>query len=614
MAVSKNVRKYMVFIIAIAFMFLLPGKIAKASEENRIIRVGFPIQEGLTLIDENGSYSGYTYDYLKEVAQYTGWTYEFVRTEGTLDEQLVKLMKMLEEGEIDLLGAMNYSEGLTDIYDFPSENYGNAYSVIAVKCAEDRIDEYNLPDYKGLRIALINKADNHNEDFYQYAKLNGIQYEAVWCEDDKEQFEKMESGEADAMLSIDLALPEEYRPIAKFSPMPFYFATTKGNTRIVNELNQAITYISEINPTLQTNLYNKYFSRVSKDLILNNREIEYIQAHPVLKVLVHDGFGPLQYYDNNKEIQGVACELLGSIAEEAGWQIEYLYTDTYEEYEQALFNKEADVILTIQYDYDTAIRRDILLSIPYLETESVLVTHEGVSASSLEGKKEAVYKGARREGEDSENILYYDSMEDSLEAVEDGECDYTYTNSYTASFYQRKNRQEHTVIYPQTGNDSIKYSIGILNKDDKMMSAIFNKGINSIDANELEHYIYDNAQQDQEVTLLSYIRDNTFAFLGGIVFIAALLLALLYKYYRTQMKMKKQIELENTRYRYLSDILKEMTFTYDYERDVLLVFQEGVKIFDADEKIVGYSRYHSKLSTEEKSPSMYELLMEKKGY
>ena len=146
------------------------------------------------------------------------------------------------------------------------------------------------------------------------------------------------------------------------------------------------------------------------------------------------------------------------------------------------------------------------------------------------------------------------------------------------------------------------------------MSAIFNKGINSIDANELEHYIYDNAQQDQEVTLLSYIRDNTFAFLGGIVFIAALLLALLYKYYRTQMKMKKQIELENTRYRYLSDILKEMTFTYDYERDVLLVSQEGVKIFDADEKIVGYSRYHSKLSTEEKSPSMYELLMEKKGY
>ena len=122
---------------------------------------------------------------------------------------------------------------------------------------------------------------------------NGIRYEIVWCERGGEQEEKIYSGKADAMLSVDLSLPQGFRPVAKFSPIPFYFATTKGNTQIINELNRAISYTSENNPTLQMNLYNKYFSRSSSQLFLNSKEREYIQEHPVLKVLVHDGFGPI---------------------------------------------------------------------------------------------------------------------------------------------------------------------------------------------------------------------------------------------------------------------------------------------------------------------------------
>ena len=61
------------------------------------------------------------------------------------------------------------------------------------------------------------------------------------------------------------------------------------------------------------------------------------------------------------------------------------------------------------------------------------------------------------------------------------------------------------------------------------------------------------------------------------------------------MKMKKQIELENTRYRYLSDILKEVTFTYDYDKDCLELSQEGIRIFDAQEHIEHYSHYYLSL-------------------
>lgn len=602
--------KIFFMLCALLTVLLFPPAV-HAQESETLVRVGFPIQQGLTELDENGNYSGYTCDYLKEIAQYTGWTYEFVEAEGTMDEQLTTLMQMLENGEIDILGAMNYSEQLSGMYDFPSSNYGNAYYVIAVKQDEDRIDEYNFVEFSGLRIALLSQAQNSNDKFFQYAKLNGIDYEVVWCEDDTEQYEKVNNGDADALLSIDLSLEGPFRPITKFSPSPFYFATTKGNTRIVNELNQAITYIAQINPMLQTTLYNRYFSRSNNQLILNSQEKTYIQEHPVIKVLVHDGFGPIQYYSESGEIRGVARDLLLNIAEKAGLEVEFLYADTYAEYEDGMTSREADLILSVQYDYDTALRKNLLLSNPYLETESVLVVHEGLSASELSGKKKAVYKGDRKENEDTGRTIYYDSSEACLQAVETGECDYTYANSYTASYYQRKNRHEHTIIYPQTGNDSVKYSIGILRKSDKQLSAILNKGLNSIDSRELESFIYNNAQQNQTTTFRTFLRDNPFTVLGSLLFIALFLLLLLYVYYRSKIKMAKELELENTRYRYLSDIMKEVTFTYDYKKDRITTSEEGIRIFDTAGQIDHYSRYQSKTFVEEGAPTLYELLAQR---
>ena len=58
----------------------------------------------MTDFDENGNYTGYTYEYLEEIAQYTGWSYEFVEVPGTAGEQVSALMEMLKNGEIDLMG------------------------------------------------------------------------------------------------------------------------------------------------------------------------------------------------------------------------------------------------------------------------------------------------------------------------------------------------------------------------------------------------------------------------------------------------------------------------------------------------------------------------------
>lgn len=93
-------------------------------KSGRTVRVGYPIQKGITDVDEDGEYMGYTYEYLEEVAQYTGWDYEFVRVQGDQNESLLTLLEMLSGGEIDLLGGMVYTEQMGELYDYASHSYG----------------------------------------------------------------------------------------------------------------------------------------------------------------------------------------------------------------------------------------------------------------------------------------------------------------------------------------------------------------------------------------------------------------------------------------------------------------------------------------------------------
>ena len=64
---------------------------------------------------------------------------------------------------------------------------------------------------------------------------------------------------------------------------------TAERVYVIDKESYELIYTSE--STLQMNLYNKYFSRSGSQMHLNSKEREYIQEHPVLKVLVHDGFG-----------------------------------------------------------------------------------------------------------------------------------------------------------------------------------------------------------------------------------------------------------------------------------------------------------------------------------
>lgn len=577
----------LVVIISILFstcLYPVQGK-------DKVVKVGFPIQAGFTMKDEDGNYSGYTYDYLKEVAQYTDWNYEFVEVNGDLDAQLTTLLTMLENGEIDILGSMVYSDKMVEKYDYASENYGNAYNVLASPLETGKVDEYTLTTTKGIKIALNTNAQSRNESFFQYASMNAIDYEIVWCQSEYEQMQKVNEGNADLFLSVDLGIEEGYRNIAKFSPTPFYFATTKGNTTIIQELNRAINNIGEINPTLEDTLYTTYFTNGSENLFLTPLEKEYIKNKKALTVLVRDEYAPIQYVNSEDITSGIGSDVLENIQEKTGLEICYVYANDYQEYVSLIKENKIDMILAIQYEYDLAKDLEMTLSNPYLEGTEVIVTNKHTSEDNLENGILAVseeYAGVIKGKIDDSKVRIYSSAKECLDAIESGICDYYYGDSFTVPYYQNKYNYKNINTMYQTNQKALKYSFGLVKEDTPYLAAIVNKSIRIIQKQDLEQYIYANAQQDVQFSLWRYIEENIAVSIIVIMIFVILIVTVLYTYYHGQMKLKKKVELEYRRYRSLSEVMKEIIFEYDYLHDKLKVSKEGMEAFGSQEVIENY--------------------------
>ncbi|MEG0804275.1 MAG: transporter substrate-binding domain-containing protein, partial [Pygmaiobacter sp.] len=259
---------------------------ASAHGEKRVIRVGYPIQSGFTQKNETGQYFGYTYEYLLKLSQFTDWSYEFVEVPGDVNESLTTLLKMLQEGEIDLLGGIlqnQYTEGL---YDFPQLSYGIGYTQLAALEGNTAINELNFMHKVPLRVAVWTASKQRIAELQHFCEDNRITLEIIECDSVEQQYEKLCDGSADAMLNVDLSRHKNTHSIARFAGRPYYFALTKGNTALAQELDDAIRKIGETDQGFEKRLYDIYFGEETTELRLNDTERAYLETAGPITVLI----------------------------------------------------------------------------------------------------------------------------------------------------------------------------------------------------------------------------------------------------------------------------------------------------------------------------------------
>ena len=223
------------------------------AEENKVIKVGYPIVEGFIEIND-GVYSGYAYEYLCEIAKYTGWEYEFI--EMSINDSIIAL----KDGKIDLAAGMMKNEQTMEIYDFPEEDIGATYTTLCALKDNQEISQSDYETLNGIRVGYYEtskvKLENFKK-FYESNNIENIELVPYPYEEGVSLVDKLKSKEVDAIIDGDLLLNNEEKVIAKFGAIPYYLATTKGNTEIVSDLNNAIFKIKEKNPSFDQNLYEQ---------------------------------------------------------------------------------------------------------------------------------------------------------------------------------------------------------------------------------------------------------------------------------------------------------------------------------------------------------------------
>lgn len=301
-------------------------------------------------------------------------------------------------------------------------------------------------------------------------------------------------------------------------------------------------------------------------------ELNYIAQSDVIQAASLEGGAPLHYTDSKGEIKGIAVEVLKEIAELSGLEIEYkLYNSTAE-----VGNSDSQIIfgLTKQYTLPNTI-----LSTPYLKSETILFVNSSVNPQDLKDKRYASIQGGRLpEGIKEENVVYFKSRKESLDAVDKGKADYGYGNPYSIAFYNLQNGYKNILTIPR-GKETREYAIGISDKDPILLS-IINKSIESIDENRLQTFILNVASDvDRKISLQTIFN----AYGLQITTITILLFTTLLVLIILNVRINKKLKIQNRRYELLSQISNEFLFEYSIGENTLILsekFKEHVCIKD----------------------------------
>lgn len=581
---KKN--KFVFFLLSLMIII----NVIPVNAASRVVKVAYPIQSGLTEVDDEGLYTGYTYDYLREICRFTNWKLEFVRFEGDLNEQIVSAMEMVKSGEVDLMGGMIYSESLINDFDYTATNYGMGNMAILVNGDNADINDTNIYSLKELNVGIVSTKKEKNATLSDFGDINGIDIKQNFYDTGTDLKTALENHEIDAMVLSDLSIEEgDYRVVARFSPRPFYLVTTKGNSNLMAELNEAMALLNKEQPSYMSNLHEKYFSLANTNFVLTETEKDYIGSSEIINVLLLGGKAPLQYYDSKLDkVVGITTDVLDYISKISGLKFNYVYADDIEEYDR-LLKEEKPMIIGGVYN---SIDENYLTTKAYLKSGISLVTNKDVNANDLSNKKVATVKNMEITNISltNDNVVYYDTPLQCLEAVNNGDVDYSYLNSHIVLFYSSNYELDDINIIPQ-GNNIVQGSYFAVSRQAPLeLMSIMNKGVDTVLNSKIEEIVFTNASVGgSEVTFLDYVENNPIQVLTSLVLMVtiAVLFFMIWRNHITKQN-NERILREYNRYQQISEFSHDCFIEYNIDSDTLVLMGGGAKLLSKETIIKDY--------------------------
>ena len=273
----------MSLLIMLAVLWVLPFA-AKAESGVQTVRVGW-YETPFNHRDAFGRRTGYAYEYQRKIAAYTGWKYQYV--EGNWSE----LLQMLEDGRIDMLSDVSYTEERAEYMYFTDMPMGSELYYLYIAPDSDGITAGDFASLNGKKIGVTANSVQMGLT-REWIGDHGITAELVGLEcSEAESLDMLNEGEIDAFVTLDaFSDPDLCMPLWKIGSSDFYFAVSRGRADLLSGLNTAMNQIQEENKYYADELASKYLKDSGSYRYLNNDEIDWLIDHGTIRVGYQDNY------------------------------------------------------------------------------------------------------------------------------------------------------------------------------------------------------------------------------------------------------------------------------------------------------------------------------------
>ena len=506
-------------VIVVAILF---GTTGINAQERQTIRVGYFRYDNFNDATAGGEKSGYGYDILQKLRIYENWNYEYVGYDENTSWQ--DMLKLLENGKIDLLAPVNYTETRHEKFDYASLPMGTSSTVISVHANNKKYSTTDYSNWNNVSVGMI-VSNNQNSSFHNYAAKHGFTYKSVLCENTDELFAKLQSGEVDMVVTSSLLKLTDVWILDEFDPLDVYYVVRKGNTALLNQVNDGLNKLAKEEPQYQDTLYQKYYKNSTGRWVQFTREEQaYIDAAnkkgQVYYAVINPNRKPLSYYEDGK-MKGLLVDIAREIFSRTRLNIQVLVLDSRVKYYYKIQNKSVDIICDYTGNANKAERNKlVLLDSYYNSTVSRLIRRDydgigkrcAVAGNSISGWLEG-------QGYD---FVYEKSVEDCGKAVKNGKADFMF--SYTKCIQNMVyDDVTNSLMAVSESDQSTNFGLAVAASQDRILCSILQKSIASITAKDIsgmsEAYTY---YDNNNTSMQSIIYRNPVAF-GVLIFLFAAL-------------------------------------------------------------------------------------------
>ena len=503
---------------------VLPVKAAAETAPVKVVRVG-SFEDTFNYVNEKGARKGYGYELLQTLSGYTGWQVEYVTCDWS------DCFEKLENGEIDIMGAISYTEDRAEKMLFSDEPMGEEKYYLYADLSRADISASDYKTLNGKKVGVL-MGTEPEVMLTEWEEKYGLKTEHVNVSNNEDAKQKLANHEIDCFVSLEESFWAELgiSTITRVGESGIYYALNKNRPDIKEELDDAMRALDEAVPFYTADLYKRYFS-MDYTPILTGEEKAWLKEHGAIKMgfLTSDS-GVSTFDPATGEFTGVITDYIQFAADCLGNQeleFQLVGYDSKEAELDALKSGEIDMIFhfdqspNLAEEYHFACTNTTWTSNLMAVTNQQLFNENNVNRIAVPQNKLSLKKYLAFYYPQWE-IVDCDTQEDAAKLVKDGQADCFVTGISSENKYSKKYS-----FYSVPLVNPVRSCFAV-NSGNRSLLSILNKTIKAMPVNMLAGALAMYKSSARKVTLSDFIKDNFFmALLVSSIAVAAILLTIL---------------------------------------------------------------------------------------